>query len=135
MGTGVCYNCKRPGHWAKDCDKSECPKCLVRLDRHTEAGILECAWRGPRCTTCNRPPHPDGAPGRCARYTHSGDTEADQYIRRNMPWHRSADPDSFYRHPGDPIPLQGPDPAGSLDPWRNQAEELMARYREDRDPF
>ncbi len=95
----ICFNCGRPGHWAKDCDRQACRKCMAPMDLHTEAGIIECAWRGPACGGCGQPPHPDHAPGRCARYTQLYDTQADRDIRLRTPWHRDADPDTFYRSP------------------------------------
>ena len=95
-----CFNCHRPGHWAKDCDRSACPKCGVPRDRHTEAGITECAWRAGPCVNCGQPPHPDGAPYRCDRYENPADTLADWQIRLVTPWHRMADPDTFYQMTG-----------------------------------
>lgn len=120
-----CFKCHRPGHWAKDCDTRPCPKCRVGLHLHTEAGIVECAWRGRPCSGCGFPPHPDGAPGRCTSYSSDEDTAAGRELRSRTAWHRSADPDSFYRR-GSHIPPAGPDPAGDLGPWRARAEELMA---------
>lgn len=107
----VCFNCKRPGHWAADCDTQPCTKCGTRLDLHTEAGITECAWRGRPCKDCDHPPHPAGSYGpcsipwctpehsRCDRYSHPLDTQADRDIRQRTPWFRDASPDTFYRTP------------------------------------
>ena len=108
----ICFNCHRPGHWAKDCDKQPCPRCGTALDWHTEAGLTECAWRGPRCSGCEHPPHPDrgygpcSIPGcapehsRCARYSHPSDTQAARDIRFRTAWCRDADLDTFYCKPG-----------------------------------
>jgi len=93
----ACFNCGRPGHWAKDCDRQACPKCQYAIDRHTQAGMIECAWRGPACKTCQNPPHPDRAPDRCQRYDHPSDTDQARGLRALSAWHRDADPDTFYR--------------------------------------
>lgn len=95
-----CYKCGRWGHWAAQCDRQPCPKCLVRLDRHTRAGLVECAWRGHACQNCANPPHPDGAPGRCARYTHPEDTDTARGLRAVTPWRRNSDPATWYTVPG-----------------------------------
>jgi hypothetical protein len=83
-----CFKCGRAGHWAAACDSQPCGKCRVRLDWHTGAGLIECAWRGHPCLSCGHPPHPDYADGRCDRYTHPSDTPADRDIRLRTAWLR-----------------------------------------------
>ena len=93
----MCFKCKRPGHWAKDCSDAPCRKCRMPLSLHTQLGAIECAWRGQPCGTCGQPPHPDGAEGRCARYAAEDDTDPDRSLRAITAWRRDADPDSLYR--------------------------------------
>ena len=95
--TDRCFRCHRTGHWAKECDQSPCPRCHVPMDRHTEAGATECAWRGGPCQNCGQPPHPDYEPTRCDQYSNPGDTLAERQIRLVTPWRRMADPDTFYQ--------------------------------------
>jgi hypothetical protein len=64
---------------------------------HTQLGVIECAWRGQPCVSCGQPPHPDGAAGRCASYSHPSDSQRDRGLRAVSAWVRGADPDSFYR--------------------------------------
>ena len=105
----TCFNCQRSGHWAKECPLGACPKCQVRLDLHTQAGMVECAWRGCPCTNCGCPPHPDSTRAArsltlntpsaefCRRYEHPDDSEQDRGVRALTDWHRDADPGTFYR--------------------------------------
>lgn len=94
--SGTCFKCGRRGHWAATCDQRPCSKCLVPLDLHTEAGIIECAWRGMPCAVCGNAPHPELARD-CAMYISYTDSDADRQIRSRTAWHRDADPDTFYR--------------------------------------
>jgi Zinc knuckle len=103
-----CFKCHREGHWAKDCDTQPCRKCQVPMDKHTQAEVTECAWRGKPCADCGFPPHPDSAPGRCAFYSSDDDTPADRAERSRSRWHRD---------PG-------------LDPWRPAAERMMRAARD-----
>ena len=103
------------------CGKNRCDQCGIPRAHHTDAGRVECAWRGQPCTTCGKPPHPDwhigrGAdyhhpsdadipaarrnlmpgPERCERYAHPDDTPERRAIRESTPWRRMADPGTFY---------------------------------------
>jgi hypothetical protein len=76
-----------------------CPRCNIPVHQHTQAGLIECAWRGYPCLNCGQPPHPDYAPGRCDRYTHPADTLAGREIRGRTPWRRDArGPFYVWRH-------------------------------------
>lgn len=99
----------KPGE-CRLCDK-RCGKCGVTEHQHTQAGRIECAWRGRPCVTCGCPPHPDNIDtddsrtphtpiaAFCARYSHPADTLADRELRRSTAWHRDiAGPFYTFRH-------------------------------------
>ena len=76
-----------------------CLRCAMPLHQHTQAGLIECAWRGYPCEVCGQPPHPDNAEGRCARYQNVYDTDRERQLRAITPWSRdAAGPFYVYRH-------------------------------------
>jgi hypothetical protein len=90
----------------RDPDTGPCPLCAIRclrcgvpMHQHTQAGLIECAWRGYPCVNCGHPPHPDNAPNRCERYTHQADTLRERELRLLTAWKRDArGPFYTYRH-------------------------------------
>ena len=93
-----CFRCQRHGHIQAECTR-QCGKCLKPVNQHTVAGLIECAWRGHACETCGWPPHPDGAPDRCARYRNEHDSFDDRAVRQLTPWRRDNDRPCYYRAP------------------------------------